>query len=126
MEFIIFMMVMCLLIPLCIIIFGAYFRKNAPKKINYTYGYRTPMSVKSKETWEFAHRYFGNLWYKWGWISLIITIIVMLMSLGKDEESIGILVVIVTVFQSILMVGVILPTEIALRKNFDDEGKRKV
>ena len=125
MGFWIFMMVMSLLIPLSMIGFGTYFRSKAPKKINYLYGYRTSMSMKNKDTWDFAHRYFGRLWFKTGWIVLFITVIAMLMLLGKDTQTIGILGAIIVVLQCIPMLGVIIPTEKALKKNFDEDGNRR-
>ncbi|NLK43000.1 MAG: SdpI family protein, partial [Tissierellia bacterium] len=121
----IFMMVMSLLIPLSMIGFGTYLRSKAPKKINYLYGYRTSMSMKNKDTWDFAHNYFGSLWYKTGWIVLFITVIAMLMLLGKDTQTIGILGAIIVVLQCIPMLGVIIPTEKALKKNFDEDGNRR-
>ena len=82
MGFWIFMMVMELLIPLIMIIFGKLFSKKAPKKINYFYGYRTSMSMKNKDTWEFAHKYCGRLWLKIGYIMFAISFIIMLFVLG--------------------------------------------
>ena len=125
MGFWIFMMVMSLLIPLSMIGFGTYFRKKVPKKINYLYGYRTPMSMKNKDTWDFAHRYFGRLWFIMGWIVLFITILAMIALLGKDTDTIGNLGAIITLLQCIPMLGVIIPTEKALKKNFDEDGNRR-
>jgi hypothetical protein len=34
------MLIMDLLIPVVMIGFGSYFAKNAPREINYTFGYR--------------------------------------------------------------------------------------
>lgn len=45
-------------------------RKRPPKKINSFYGYRTAMSMKNRETWEFAHKHCGKLWSAWGCIAL--------------------------------------------------------
>ena len=39
---------------------------QTPKKINHIYGYRTAMSMKSNETWVFAHPYFGKWWFTIG------------------------------------------------------------
>lgn len=61
MGFWIFMVVMDLLIPLTMIGFGRYFLKSAPKEINVIFGYRTTMSMKNRDIWEFAHRYCGIL-----------------------------------------------------------------
>lgn len=119
------MLISTLLMPLSMIIFGVLFRKKPPKKINYVYGYRSPMSVKNKDTWEFAHHYAGTLWYKWGLITLFVTIIVMLMTLGKDIELVGKVAVGIIILQSIPMIGIFIPTEMALRKHFDKDGNRR-
>ena len=63
MGFWIFMVIMDLLVPLTMIGFGRYFLKQAPGTINWVFGYRTEMSMKNKDTWEFAHKYIGKLWY---------------------------------------------------------------
>ena len=63
MGFWIFMLIMDLLLPFTMIGFGRYFMKKAPKEINSVFGYRTSMSMKNKDTWEFAHKYCGNTWH---------------------------------------------------------------
>ena len=60
MGFWIFMLIMDLLLPFAMIGFGRYFMKKAPKEINSVFGYRTSMSMKNKDTWEFAHKYCGK------------------------------------------------------------------
>ena len=60
MGFWIFMLIMDLLLPFTMIGFGRYFMKKAPKEINSVFGYRTSMSMKNKDTWEFAHKYCGK------------------------------------------------------------------
>ena len=61
MGFWIFMLIMDLLLPFTMIGFGRYFMKKAPKEINSVFGYRTSMSMKNKDTWEFAHKYCGKV-----------------------------------------------------------------
>lgn len=79
MGFWVFMFVMCILIPITMIAFGSVFIKRAPKKINIVYGYRTFNSMRSNDTWKFAHNYFGRLWRTIGWIMLPVSICVMLL-----------------------------------------------
>lgn len=126
MGFWIFMMVINLILPITMIGLGRYYSYKAPKNINWVYGYRTPMSTKNKETWEFAHKYFGKLWYKFGIILLPVSIVAMLFVLGKSENIIGIVGEIICGVQVVLMVLVILPTEHALKKNFDKDGNRRI
>lgn len=126
MGFWIFMLVMNGLIPAIMIGFGAYFRKHAPKEINGIFGYRTTMSMKNKETWEFAHRHCGRLWWKYGWGMLLLTVIAMLFVLGKSQNVIGTFGIIICTFQTIGLIASIIPTERALRRNFDQQGHKKI
>jgi len=125
MGFWIFMLIMNLLIPVMMIGFGKYFMKSAPESINIVFGYRTSMSMKNQDTWKFAHEYCGKLWYKWGMIMLILTIIVMLFLLGKSVDTIGYWGGAVCMIQLVPLIGAIFPTESALHRTFDENGKRK-
>ena len=120
-----YMLVCVLLVPLIMIIFGRIFKKSAPKDINYVYGYRTPMSTSSKEAWEFAHKYMGRLWLMLGIIILIPSIIAMVLVIGLNKDTVGYTGMAVTFIQIALMIIPIIPTEIALRKNFDKNGNKK-
>ena len=125
MGFWIFMLVMDLLIPFTLIGFGKYFLKTAPKEINTIFGYRTTMSMKNKDTWEFAHKYCGKIWYISGLVMLPASLIIMLVILGKTENVIGTIGGLVCFVQLIPLIGAIIPTERALKKNFDKNGNRK-
>ena len=89
MGFWIFMLVMDLLFPVIMIVMGRYFMKTSPKEINYIFGYRTDMSMKNKDTWNFAHKYIGKLWFYLGLILAPITVILMLLVIGKGEDIVA-------------------------------------
>lgn len=125
MGFWIFMLIMNLMMPLMMIAVGWLFIKKPPKAVNGVYGYRTRMSMKNKDTWDFAHQYCGRLWYKVGWILLPLCIIAMLFVLGKDEDMIGTWGAILCMLQTIPMIATIFPTERALKNTFDERGIRK-
>ncbi len=114
------------LIPITMIVLGGYFSKHAPKNINGLYGYRTTMSMKNKETWEFAHNYCGLLWFKLGWILLIISVISMLFIIINDKNIINNFGLVLCVIQVIFLISPIVPTELALLKIFDINGNRKI
>ena len=124
MGFWFFMLGMNLLIPATMIGFGKYFMKSAPGSINIVFGYRTSMSMKNQDTWKFAHEYCGKLWFKWGKIALILTIIAMLFLWGKSVDTIRNWGGTICMIQLVLLIAAIGPTENALRKNFDKNGKR--
>lgn len=123
MGFWIFMMIINLLIPFTMLGFGKYSSKNAPKEINDIFGYRTSMSKKNKDTWEFAHHYCGKLWIKCGWITLVFSIIAMLVVIGKSINVVGITSGIVCTVQCIVLIGSIFIVERALKRKFDNNGK---
>lgn len=125
MEFWIFMLIMNLLIPLALVILGAYFRKNTPKNINHLFGYRTVRSMKNKDTWSFAHKYFGKVWIITGLILLPMAVVAMLPLLGKDNETVGIFGSVICVVEMIPLLISIALTENALKKNFNNDGTKK-
>lgn len=83
------------------------------------------MSMKNQDTWKFAHEYCGKLWYQWGKITLIVTLVAMLFLLGKSVDTIGNWGGVICMIQLVPLIGVIGPTEHALRKTFDKDGNRK-
>ncbi len=124
MGFWFFMLIMCLLFPAIMILFGKIFLKTAPKEINYIFGYRTNMSMKNRDTWEFAHKFCGKIWYYAGLAMLPISVIPLLFVIGKGEDIIGTVGGIICMIGVAVIIASIFPTEIALRKNFDKDGNR--
>ena len=125
MGFWIFMFIMVLLIPLTMIFFGWLLFRKTPKEINYVYGYRTKRSMMNEETWRFANQYFGKAWYLCGLISVPLSVVAITLVFGKGPGTVGTVGGIITMLQMIPLVGAIIPTEIALKKNFDENGRRK-
>lgn len=99
--------------------------KKAPDEINAVFGYRTPMSMKNRDTWEFAHKHCGKVWYTCGVVMLPLTIIFMLLVINRNINCVCIAGLIILGVQLILLIGSIFPTEIALRKTFDKNGERR-
>ena len=81
--------------------------------------------MKNKDTWEFAHKYFGKIWYSWGWIVLAVSVVVMLFTFGKSDDTVGYTGGILCYIQMVPLLVPIIPTEKALKKNFDKDGNRK-
>lgn len=126
MGFWIFMLIMDLLTPLLMLGFGILSLKRAPKKINFVYGYRTTMSMKNEDTWQFAHACFGKLWTRIGLILLPVSIMPLLFVIGGDENKVGIVGGVVCTVQAVVLLGSIVPVEKALKRTFDRNGNRKL
>ena len=127
MNFWIFMLVMNLLTPLVMIIYGRVFEKKPPKiaRSKFAFGYRTVMSMRNEETWEYAHRFFGKLWFGLGIAVGLISIIVLFFFIGKDKDTVGFAGMIICYVQLVAILLPVIPTELALRRRFDKNGNRK-
>ena len=124
MFFWIFMLLVDLLIPLTMVVFGKQFMTRPPKSINAAFGYRTTMSMKNNDTWDFAHKYLGKLWFKFGIVLIPLSVIPLISVFSKAINTIGVVGGIVCIVQLVLAFGTIIPTEVALKKTFDRNGIR--
>jgi hypothetical protein len=79
------------------------------------------MSCKNKDTWFYAHRHAGKLWISLGFVLLVLSIgaVIVINNITSMQLTWMILVQLVTVLLSLI------PTEIALRREFDKNGKRR-
>lgn len=119
----IFSLIMTAIISLTMIVFGFLLAKKTPKEINSLIGYRTPMSTKNRDTWEFAHKYSGKIWMKSGITTAIIS---FLLALTLQSLSIYNELMVALIYIQILILLLVIPfTEIALRKTFDKKGIKK-
>lgn len=125
MGFWIFMLLMNLLIPLIMVGFGKLFMAKPPQNINAVFGYRTTMSMKNNDTWEFAHKHCGKLWFKYGLLLLPVSVIPLLFVFNKGTDVIGTVGAIVSGVQLVLLIGSIFSTEAVLKKTFDKNGLRR-
>lgn len=126
MGFWLYMLLALLLIPVSMIGLGYLFIKHPPREVNAIYGYRTKRSMKNRETWEFAHRFCGRLWLGLGLLLLPVSLVPMLFVMGASVEAVGSVGLILIMLQLAPMVLSFLPTEYALKKHFDKDGRRRV
>ena len=107
-----------LLVPGIMILSGAVMEKYYPKHPNWILGYRTGRSTKSQEAWDFANRYCGNLYWKLGLGSLLLSGAVMLLLKSAGQQEIERAGTVLTALQCILLLAPILPTERKLKEKF--------
>ena len=120
-----FWLICDLLIPFVMIVVGKMSWKHCPKNINSLIGYRTTRSMKSMDTWKFAHEYCGKLWWKLGWLIMILTALMHIPLYQSNDHMIGIAGVVLITIQCTVLIISIYPTEKALKEHFNDDGTRK-
>ena len=105
-----FTLAMVLLIPGSMLLLGRSFAKNPPGEINGGYGYRTTRSMRNRETWDFAQR---------------ISLVWMALLFGRDAGTVGQSGLLLTGLQMVPFLAVIPATERALKRNFDEFGRKR-
>ena len=117
----IFMSVIMLLVPSTMLFFGYRWKKTPPNKVNSAYGYRTKRSMSSRRAWVYAHEVCGQVWRRFGAITLGLTFVLILFMFifCHSEEMAGNLGMIVVFAQMIPLIASIPITERALKKKFE-------
>lgn len=123
--FYVYMLLTSLLIPVIMLVFGWIFHRQAPKKINVWYGYRSARSMKNEDTWVFAHQHIGRTWMLVGAVLLVISVITMIAVYGKDDDTVSVVSLVLLFVQMLPMIMSLIPTERALKRTFDENGIRK-
>ena len=117
----IFILFMNSIVPIIMIVFGFLWKNHPPESVNFIYGYRTSMSMKNNETWKFAHKHNAKIWRLSGTIWLVISIIIMII-FKENYENASRWINYIGLF---IIIGSLIPTEIALRKRFNKDGSLK-
>lgn len=94
------------------------FNKYPPKKINSFYGYRTPNSMKTQATWDFANHYSSQLMIKITIYSFALPFMCYLF-----YPHLNILITLVG--HSTLLILILFFTERELKSRFDKDGNPK-
>ena len=116
-----------LLVPLIMIGIGLSFLKKPPKDINGAYGYRTPLSMKNQDTWDYAHQVCGRVWWRTGWILLALSAVLLawMQTRPGGEQTNWLLGILVMLGEGTALILTIIPVERALKKTFDKNGNRR-
>ena len=83
-------------------------------------GYITGGSMRSQEAWEFANRYCGSLYIRFGVIAMVVGLLLLLIL--PDNRLVPELIVGGQTIFAVLPLGL---TEKAIEQNFDRQGNRK-
>ena len=125
MGFWIFMLLMVELIPVAMLAIGFWFRRRPPATINFIVGYRTARSMQNEDTWRFAHQHCGAVWQKIGLVLVPLSALIMAFFYDASEEKVGVLAGGLCIVQCVVLLCSVIPTERALKRTFDESGKRR-
>ncbi|RYD76818.1 MAG: SdpI family protein [Sphingobacteriales bacterium] len=112
--------IILLTVGLIFMLGGFIFRQLPPKNINYTYGYKTKLSMRNEETWKAAFNFSTKLMIFLGFDMVIIgaASYYLYPNLGEKSVVIGLGIIILSAVLLFVL------TENYLKKNFDKAGNR--
>lgn len=123
MKFWIFMFIVTLLIPTSLLL--TWYLCPKIKTINNVSGYRTKRSMQNQNAWDFAQKYCSKISLYMFFPSLILAIVIMPTVISKPVDVIGWIGLSITMIQMVSFIVIIISTEKALKKSFD-ESKNKI
>ncbi len=116
------MLAFTMLVPGFMYWFGRSFEKDNSTQINYIFGYRTKRSMVNIDTWRFAQKFWGRLRQKTALLCAVMSGVAMMLSVGKDSDTIYLRGEIICLAQLVPLIATIPKTEKALKETFDDNG----
>lgn len=122
MGFWLYVFLVTLLIPFTLLLMWYICPKF--KEINTTSGYRTTLSMKNQETWDFSQNYCAKLSLYLFFSSLMLSFVTMPFFINQSTTIIRWMGLVVTLVQMMSFVVITIATEKALKKNFDEKGNR--
>ena len=90
--------------------------RNTPKKINMIYGYRTPRSMRTTESWRAANNYANKLMWRFSLYSFAFPLAGWFLWKGHNF-------LITVIGHTLLIISVIYFTERYLGRHFDSNGQ---
>ncbi len=119
-----YMLILDLIIPCLMFLIGRYFLNTDPKKYVRILTYRTTMSMKNEDTWEFTHHHIGNLWRKCGMVMAPLAAAAMLFMIRSQHQTMFYFSIVVCCIEMIIMMGTLLSTSFVIWRYFDRDGNR--
>lgn len=107
-----------LLAPVTLIVMGLIYKFRPPKEINRISGYRTPKSIRSQTTWDYAQRRIADTFPPLGFaLFLVITLDKLLLPFKQEYLS---LFNVGLVLLAIIVLIIVIERELQI--NFDAKG----
>jgi hypothetical protein len=103
--------------PVPIGLFALVWRKYPPADIGI-YGYRTKLSMQSKESWDYAHKLCAKLFPRYNLITLIASEIVLFIGYAVAKDNMMIIAICLLVIQIVLVFLMCVPIDRALKEKF--------
>lgn len=122
MGFWIFMFIVTLLIPAALLL--TWYLCPKFKTINNASGYRTKRSMQNQDTWDFAQKYCSKISLYMFFPSLILALAIMPTVSSKPIDMIGWIGLGITMIQMMSFIVIMVSTEKALKKSFDESGNK--
>ncbi len=114
-------LILTLITPLSMMILGLLWKRKIPSR-DQIFSYRSELALKNEETWEFAHSHIRDLWVRVGFITLVLTLI--LMRVFADSYTLFVLWLLMG--QMVFFCGCVFFVDSIMKAVFDKDGNRTI
>jgi len=121
-----YMTLVAVVIPFAMILVGYRLTGKIPVKRSSPFGYRSKRAKLNDDTWEFANKHCGKTWYMLGIALVVLSLGVMRGCRAESREMMVVIGGALVILQFFALLISMLPTELALRRNFDEQGNRRM
>lgn len=109
-----------MLTPVAMAAVGLAWRIHPPKNRNQMLSYRTVLSMKNEDTWQFAHHQVGKLWVRLGVLLAIVSAVLMVWF----KDSFMSFALWLVVGQMVLLCVSVFLVDTLMKAVFDEDGNR--
>lgn len=109
-------------LSLLVLIFGLLFRRGMPKRRNGSFGIRIPATMRSDETWRFAHDLAGKIMTPAGIVLCLLTAALSCFSSGKVRQAANMAIPLSCV---LVIIATTIYVARRIDREFDHYGRRR-
>ena len=121
-----FWMILLMLVgPLLMLALGAMYYYKPPKEANFSWGFRTYVTMGSVEVWRFTQRLAGRIWMVLGGIMSAATLVLGVLLSFISAQAVTVGAVLIVGVELVLVVGRWIIINMIVLKFYDKEGNRR-
>ena len=119
------MVVLTLVGPLLMLALGLMYYYKPPKEANYSWGFRTYVTMGSVEVWQYTQKLAGKWWMFLGGAMAAISLVLGVILCFFNAEVVVVFAAIIVTVEVLLVIGSWIAINLIVLKSFDKDGNRR-
>ena len=119
------MVVLTLVGPLLMLALGLMYYYKPPKEANYSWGFRTYVTMGSVEVWQYTQKLAGRTWIFLGGAMAAVSLVLGVILCFFNAEAVVVYALLIVAVELVLVVGSWIGINLVVLKSFDKDGNRR-